>query len=76
MVRTGRSRQVGWAYRHLSKAISSGLVPDEQVVKVFDGGTYVVVVHEGIPDGVPAADNAPFSPSRGYPMYPEPEIDG
>jgi uncharacterized protein YndB with AHSA1/START domain len=55
------------------------LVPDEQVVEVFefetadpalggtmtmttslrdaDGGTEVVIVHEGIPDSVPAADN-------------------
>ena len=55
------------------------LVPDEQVVEVFefetadpvlggtmtmtttltdaDGGTDVLVVHEGIPDSVPAADN-------------------
>jgi uncharacterized protein YndB with AHSA1/START domain len=55
------------------------LVPDEQVVEVFefetadprlrgqmtmtttltdaDGGTDVLVVHEGIPDQVPAADN-------------------
>ncbi len=55
------------------------LVPDEQVVEVFefeaadpelrgemtmtttltdaDGGTDVLVVHEGIPDKVPAADN-------------------
>ncbi len=55
------------------------LVPDEQVVEVFefeavdpahagtmtmtttltdtDGGTEVVIVHEGIPDAVPAADN-------------------
>ena len=55
------------------------LVPDEQVVEVFefetadpvlggtmtmtttltdaDGGTDVLVVHEGIPDAVPAADN-------------------
>jgi uncharacterized protein YndB with AHSA1/START domain len=55
------------------------LVPDEQVVEVFefetadpalggtmtmtttlrdaDGGTEVLVVHEGIPDSVPAADN-------------------
>ncbi|MGW7001951.1 SRPBCC domain-containing protein [Streptomyces sp. NPDC054933] len=55
------------------------LVPDEQVIEVFefetadpalrgtmtmtttltdaDGGTDVLVVHEGIPDGVPAADN-------------------
>jgi len=55
------------------------LVPDEQVVEVFefetadpalrgamtmtttltdaDGGTDVVVVHEGLPDAVPAADN-------------------
>jgi uncharacterized protein YndB with AHSA1/START domain len=57
----------------------AGLVPDEQVVEVFefetadpalrgtmtmtttlteaDGGTDVLVVHEGIPDSVPAADN-------------------
>lgn len=55
------------------------LVPDEQVVEVFefeaadpalggtmtmttslrdaDGGTEVLIVHEGIPDSVPAADN-------------------
>lgn len=55
------------------------LVPDEQVVEIFefetsevelrgrmtmtttltdaDGGTDVRIVHEGIPDGVPAADN-------------------
>jgi uncharacterized protein YndB with AHSA1/START domain len=55
------------------------LVPDEQVVEVFefetadpalrgtmtmtttltdvDGGTDILVVHEGIPDAVPAADN-------------------
>jgi uncharacterized protein YndB with AHSA1/START domain len=55
------------------------LVPDEQVVEVFefetadpalggtmtmtttlrdaDGGTEVIIVHEGIPDSVPAADN-------------------
>jgi uncharacterized protein YndB with AHSA1/START domain len=55
------------------------LVPDEQVVEVFefetadpahggtmtmttslrdaDGGTEVLIVHEGVPDGVPAADN-------------------
>ena len=46
MVRTGRSRQVGWAYRHLSKAISSGLVPDEQVVKVFD----IAIARTGLRD--------------------------
>ncbi len=55
------------------------LVPDEQVVEVFefetadpelggemtltttltaaDGGTDVLIVHEGIPDSIPAADN-------------------
>ncbi|GIH02448.1 hypothetical protein Rhe02_05150 [Rhizocola hellebori] len=55
------------------------LVPDEQVVEVFefetsdpamrgemtmtttlteaDGGTDVLIVHEGIPDAIPAADN-------------------
>ena len=40
----------------------SRLVPDEQVVKVFDGDTDVVVVHEGIPDSVPATDDGPFQP--------------
>jgi uncharacterized protein YndB with AHSA1/START domain len=73
--RTGKSTSHTDTYHgHFAK-----LVPDEQVVEVFefetadpalagtmtmtttladdDGGTDVLVVHDGIPDSVPAADN-------------------
>lgn len=73
--RTGKSASHTDTYHgHFAK-----LVPDEQVVEVFefetadpalrgtmtmttrladaDGGTDVLVVHDGIPDSVPAADN-------------------
>jgi uncharacterized protein YndB with AHSA1/START domain len=72
---SGKSASDTDTYRgHFAK-----LVPDEQVVEVFefetadaglrgtmtmtttlrdaDGGTDVLIVHEGIPDNVPAADN-------------------
>jgi uncharacterized protein YndB with AHSA1/START domain len=73
--RTGKSAAHTDTYHgHFGK-----LVPDEQVLEVFefetadpalrgtmtitttltdaDGGTDVLVVHEGIPDAIPAADN-------------------
>jgi uncharacterized protein YndB with AHSA1/START domain len=73
--RTGKSTSHTDTYHgHFAK-----LVPDEQVVEMFefetadpalagtmtmtttladdDGGTDVLVVHDGIPDSVPAADN-------------------
>lgn len=72
---TGKSaRNTDTYHGHFTK-----LVPDEQVVEVFEfetddpalrgemkmtttltdagGGTDVVIVHEGLPDSVPAADN-------------------